>query len=85
MERRTYINRVRALRQEENRLCEQLEKMQENRERNEEENRARCEDAKHTGKWEGLTREAVNEWIEAIYVYGKSQLDIVYKEEIKKD
>lgn len=28
-------------------------------------------------KEEILTREVVNEWIEAIYVYGKSQFDIV--------
>ena len=83
MERGTYLNRVKMLRKEESRLSEQLQKMQEERERCEEDRSYRNE-IKHTEKLESLTREVIDEWIEAIYVYGKSQFDIVYKEKIKK-
>ena len=60
-----------------------LFRSQEERERCEEDRSYRNE-IKHTEKLESLTREVIEEWIEAIYVYGKSQFDIVYKEKIKK-
>ena len=84
MERKTYLNRVGALREEERRLSEQIQNLQKQREQCEEEDRTQPEKARHNGKLEILTREMVDEWIEAIYVYGKSQFDIVYKEKIKK-
>ena len=84
MERRIYLNRVGVLREEESRLSEQLQKIQDEREQREEESSSHQEEAEYTGKMESLTREVVDEWIEAIYVYGKSQFDIVYKEKIKK-
>ena len=84
MERRTYLNRVGALREEESSLNEQLQKIQEERDRREEESSSRQEEVEYTGKIESLTKEVVDEWIEAIYVYGKTQFDIVYKEKIKK-
>ena len=84
MERGVYLNRVGALREEESRLSEQLQKIQDEREQHEEGSSSHQEEAEYTGKMESLTREVVDEWIEAIYVYGKSQLDIVYKEKIKK-
>ena len=83
MKRRIYLNRVGALREEESRLSEQLQKIQYEREQREEESSSHQEEAEYTGKMESLTKEVVDEWIEAIYVYGKSQLDIVYKEKIK--
>ena len=84
MERRIYLNRVEILREEESRLSEQLQKIQDEREQREEESSSHQEEVEYTGKMESLTREVVDEWIEAIYVYGKSQFDIVYKEKIKK-
>jgi site-specific DNA recombinase len=84
MERRTYLNRVGALREEESSLNEQLQKIQEERDRREEESSSHQEEVEYTGKMESLTKEVVDEWIEAIYVYGKTQFDIVYKEKIKK-
>ena len=84
MERGAYLNRVGALREEESRLSEQLQKIQDERERHEEESSSHQEEAEYTGKMESLTREVVDECIEAIYVYGKSQFDIIYKENIKK-
>ena len=80
MERRIYLNRVEILREEESRLSEQLQKIQDEREQRKEESSSHQEKAKYTGKMENLTREVVDEWIEAIYVYGKSQFDIIYKE-----
>ena len=84
MERKTYLNRVGALREEERRLSEQIQSLQKQREQCGEEDRIQQEKAGYNGKLEILTREVVDEWIEAIYVYGKSQFDIVYKEKIKK-
>ena len=84
MERRIYLNKVGVLREEESRLSEQLQKIQDEREQREEESSSHQEEAEYTGKMESLTREVVDEWIEAIYVYGKSQFDIIYKENIKK-
>lgn len=84
MDRKTYLNKVGALREEERGLSEQIQSLQKQRERCEEEDRTRQEKAGHNGKLEILTREVVDEWIEAIYVYGKSQFTIVYKEKIKK-
>ncbi len=84
MERRTYLNRVEVLREEESRLSEQLQKIQEERGRREEESSLHQEEVEYTGRMESLTREVVDEWIEAIYVYGKSHFDIVYKEKMKK-
>lgn len=84
MERKTYLNRVGALREEERRLSEQIQSLQKQREQCGEEDGTRQEKAGHNGKLEILTREVVDEWIEVIYVYGKSQFDIIYKEKIKE-
>ncbi len=84
MERKTYLNRVGALREEERRLSEQIQSLQKQREQCGEEDRIQQEKAGHNGKLEILTREVVDEWIEAIYVYRKLQFDIIYKENIKK-
>ena len=32
------------------------------------------------GKFKSLTRDVVEQWIDCIYVYGESRIDIVYKE-----
>ena len=84
MERKTYLNRVGALREEERRLSEQIQSLQKQREQCGEEDRIQQEKAGYHGKLEILTREVVDEWIEAIYVYRKLQFDIIYKENIKK-
>ena len=86
MERGTYIERVETIRKEENSLCEQIQKLQEEREKCEEAARIREEEAECTGTLENLTREVLDEWVDTIYVYGKLQFDIVYKEKrnIKK-
>jgi site-specific DNA recombinase len=84
MERKTYLNRVGALREEERRLSEQIQSLQKQREQCGEEDRIQQEKAGYNGKLEILTREVVDEWIEAIYVYRKLQFDIIYKENIKK-
>ena len=84
MERGTYLHKVEMLRKEESRLCEQIQKVQEEIERCEEEDRSYRDETKYTEKLESLTREVMDEWIEAIYVYGKSQFDIIYKEKINK-
>lgn len=86
MERGTYIERVETIRKEENSLCEQIQKLQEERENCEEAARIREEEAECTGTLENLTREVLDEWVDTIYVYGKLQFDIVYKEKrnIKK-
>ncbi len=84
MERGAYLNRVGALRKEESRLSEQLQKIQDEREQREEESSSHQEEAEYTGKMESLTRGVVDECIEDIYVYGKSQFDIIYKKNIKK-
>lgn len=83
MERRTYLNRMEILRKEESRLSEQLQKMREERERCEEEGGS-DQEAEYSGKFKCLTKDVVEQWIDCIYVYGKSQFDIVYKEKIKK-
>ena len=84
MKRGTYIERVETIRKEENSLCGQIQKLQEERERCEEAARIRQEEAECTGTLESLTREVLDEWVDTIYVYGKSQFDIVYKEKTKK-
>ena len=84
MERGAYLNKVGELREEERRLNEQIQSLQKQREQCAKDDRTQQEKAGHNGKLEILTREVVDEWIEAIYVYGKSQFDIVYKEKIKK-
>ncbi|MCI9470809.1 MAG: recombinase family protein [Lachnospiraceae bacterium] len=81
IERETYLHRVKALREEENRLSEQIQKLQEEREHCGQNDNSQQE---QTGKLESLTREVVDEWIDRIYVYGESRIDIVYKEKIKK-
>jgi len=84
MDRGTYTKRVEKIREEENSLCEQIKKLQEEREKCEEAAKIRQEEAECTEVLENLTREVVDEWVDTIYVYGKSQFDIVYKEKIKK-
>ena len=84
MDRGTYTKRVEKIREEENSLCEQIQKLQEEREKCEEAAKIRQEEAECTEVLENLTREVVDEWVDTIYVYGKSQFDIVYKEKIKK-
>ena len=79
MERRTYLNRMEILRKEESRLSEQLQKMQEEGERCEEEGGADQEGAEYGGKFKSLTKDVVEQWIDCIYVYGESRIDIVYK------
>lgn len=84
IERKIYLNRVELLREEENRLSEQIQKLREGKGRYKEDGRTQQEKAEYTGKLKSLSRDIVDEWIEAIYVYGKLQFDIVYKEKIKK-
>ena len=80
MERGTYLNRMEILRKEESRLSEQLQKMQEEKERWEEEGGSDQEGAEYSGKFKSLTKDVVEQWIDCIYVYGESRIDIVYKE-----
>lgn len=56
MERGTYLNRMEILRKEESRLSEQLQKMQEERERCEEEGGSDQEGAEYSGKFKSLTK-----------------------------
>lgn len=79
MERKIYLNRVEALRQKERRLSEQIQNLQNESERCEEQDKTQQEE-EHIGKLKSLTREVVDEWIDTIYVYGKLQFDIIYKE-----
>lgn len=84
MERRIYLNKVEALREEESRLGEQIQKIQEEGERVGENCEIQQQEVEYAGKSESLTRDLVDQWIDTIYVYGKSQFDIIYKQKIKK-
>ncbi len=80
MERRVYLNKVEALREEENSLCEQIEYLRGGQEKCEEDRKLEQKKAVCTGRLEILTREAIDAWIDTIYVYGNLQFDIIWKE-----
>lgn len=84
MGRETYIKKIEALREEERRLCEKLQKLQEERWKDTEECQIQQEEAEHHEKFKSLTRDAVERWIDCIYVYEESWIDIIYKENINK-
>lgn len=84
MGREAYIKKIGALREEERRLCEQLQKIQDESGREAEECKTRQEEAENYEKFKNLTRDIVEQWIDCIYVYEESRIDIVYKEKIKK-
>lgn len=80
MERRVYLNKVEALREEENSLCEQIEYLRGGQEKCEEDRKLEQKKAVCTGRLESLTREVIDAWIDTVYVYGNSQFDIIWKE-----
>lgn len=84
MEREAYIKKIEALREEERRLCEQIQRLQEENGKDVEECQIQQDETEHHEKLKSLTRDVVEQWIDSIYVYGESRIDIIYKEKIKK-
>ncbi len=86
IERRIYLNKVEALREEEKNLSDQIQRIQEERESCEKNRKSQKEGKRYIeiGTLEKLTREVLDEWVDTIYVHGNGQFDIVYKEKIKK-
>lgn len=72
------------MREEERRLCEQIQRLQEENEKGAEEGEIQQDETEQYGKFKSLTRDVVEQWIDCIYVYGKAQFDIVFYKTYKK-
>ena len=84
MGREAYIKKIEALREEERMLCEQIQRLQEENEKAAEECEIQQDETEQYGKFKSLTKDVVEQWIDNIYVYGESRIDIIYKEKINK-
>ena len=81
LEKVDYLNKVENLRTEEQGIGEEIRKME--KERNREGERREGETGKlGLGKMR-LCRELVEEMVEAVYVWGEGEIEIVWKEEIR--
>lgn len=84
MGREAYIKKIEALREEERMLCEQIQRLQEENEKAAEECEIQQDETEQYGKFKSLTKDVLEQWIDSIYVYGESRIDIIYKEKINK-
>ncbi len=80
MERGTYLDKVAEIRTEETELDKQIKKLEEESDRKEE----KRHDGEAYKPVSGLTKEIVESMIDTIYVHGKSEIEVVWKEIIKK-
>lgn len=83
LEKDDYLLKVEGLRAEEQRIGEEIRKMEE--ERNREGERREREIGKQELGEMRLCRELVEEMIEAVYVWGEGEIEIVWKEEMKSN
>lgn len=83
IERRSYLNKVETLREEEQNLCGQIQRIQEEQESCEESRKSQQKEMGCTERLEKLTKDVLDEWVDTIYVYGKEEFDIIYKQKIK--
>ena len=83
LEKGDYLNKVEDLRTEEQRIGEEIRKMEE--ERNREGERREGEIGKQELGEMRLCRELVEEMVEAVYVWGEGEIEIVWKEEMKSN
>lgn len=79
IERKTYINKVEALREKEKNLSDQIQQIQAEKESCMENQKSQKEGKKQIERLEKLTRAVLDEWVDTIYVYGKGQFEIIYK------
>lgn len=78
--REAYIKKIEVLREEERRLCEQIQRLQEESGKDAEECEIQQYETEQYGKLGSLTKDVVEQWIYSTYVYGESRIDIVYRE-----
>ena len=83
LEKDDYLLKVEDLRAEEQRIGEEIRKMEE--ERNREGERRKGEIGKQEFGEMRLCRKLVEEMIEAVYVWGEGEIEIVWKEEMKSN
>lgn len=83
LEKDDYLNKVEVLRMEEQRIGEEIRKVE--KERNREGERREGEIGKQELGEMRLSRELVEEMIEAVYVWGEGEIEVVWKEEMKSN
>ena len=83
LEKDDYLNKVEDLRTEEQRIGEEIRKIE--KERSREGERREGEIGKQELGEMKLSRELVEEMIEAVYVWGEGEIEIVWKEEMKSN
>ena len=76
MERNVYLSKIELLREAEGRLCEQALKEDKEKKVYEEQ----TEKEKGCGRIEKLTRELVEQFVQAVYVNSRGQIDVIWKD-----
>lgn len=78
VDRDVYLNKVEMLREEEQMICEEIQRAREEKDGGKEQRASKF----FGKKVEHLTREIVEQMIDAVYVYGEREFEVVWKEEI---